>query len=216
VDEVITGFGRTGPLFGSDHDGIAGDLMTLAKGLTSGYAPMGALLLSEHIYRGITDNAPNGAVIGHGMTYSGHPVSAAVGLEVLRLTEKEGILDNGRQSGLRLKQRLDALKDHPLVGDVRIRGMLAGIELVVDKERKLKPDPALGLPAALAQRGYANGLIFRAFADSMIGLAPPLVATLEEIDVLAGRLTKTLDDMLELAPLRAALCEKSSSSAHLA
>jgi adenosylmethionine-8-amino-7-oxononanoate aminotransferase len=208
VDEVITGFGRTGPLFGSEHDGIASDVMTLAKGLTSGYAPMGATLLSDRIYRAITDHTPKDAVIGHGMTYSGHPVSAAIGLEVLRLYEEGGILANGQRSASYLNHALEALRDHPLVGDVRSRGMLAGIELVMNRQTKVKPDPALGLPGALAEAGYRNGVLFRAFGDAMIGLAPPLVASIEEIELLMHRIRQTLDDVLELAPVRAALARK--------
>jgi len=205
ADEVITGFGRTGPLFGSQHDGIEPDLMTVAKGLTSGYVPMGATFLSDRIYRAIADLTPAGTMIGHGQTYSGHPVSAAVALEVLRLYEQGGILSNGQRSGAHLGTALARLTRHPLVGDIRSRGMLAGIELVVNKAKKTAPSATLELPDRLAAAGYRNGLIFRAFGDSMIGLAPPLVATIEEIDLLVERLAKTLDDMLELPDIRAAL-----------
>src|SRR3546814_16099108 len=92
VDEVITGFGRTGPLFACEHEGLTPDILTVAKGLTAGYAPMGATFLSDRIYRAIADNTPPGVAVGHGMTYSGHPVSAAIGLEVLRLYEEGGLL----------------------------------------------------------------------------------------------------------------------------
>ena len=98
VDEVITGFGRTGPMFACEAEGVEPDLMTLAKGLTSGYVPMGATMLSEQVYAGIADGAPAGAPIGHGATYSAHPVGAAVALEVLRLYDEGGVLANGQRS----------------------------------------------------------------------------------------------------------------------
>ena len=97
VDEVITGFGRTGPMFACDAEGVEPDLMTVAKGLTSGYVPMGATLMSDEVYAAIADGAPKGAPIGHGATYSGHPVSAAVALEVLRLYDEGGVLANGQR-----------------------------------------------------------------------------------------------------------------------
>jgi putrescine aminotransferase len=205
ADEVITGFGRTGPLFGCEHDGVEPDIMTVAKGLTSGYCPMGAVLLSDAVYRAIADQTPVGLPVGHGMTYSGHPVSAAVGLEVMRLYEEEGILANGVRVGAHLGKKLEALGTHPLVGDVRARGMLAGIELVTDKHARTRPATALQLPDHLARIGYRNGLIFRAFADGIIGLAPPLCCTEAEIDLLAERLTATLDQVLEISEIRQAM-----------
>ncbi|MBB4858613.1 adenosylmethionine-8-amino-7-oxononanoate aminotransferase [Novosphingobium chloroacetimidivorans] len=204
ADEVITGFGRTGPLFGSSHDGVTPDIMTLAKGLTSGYVPMGATLLSDRIYRAITDGAGK-AVIGHGQTYSGHPVSAAVGLEVLRLYEEGGIIANGQASGAHLARALARLEDHPLVGNVRSRGMLACLELVTNKTTKTRPDPSLGLPDILSRCGYERSVLFRAFGDAMIGLAPPLISTIAEVDELVARLTATLDDALEVPAVRDAL-----------
>ncbi|MDF0544747.1 aminotransferase class III-fold pyridoxal phosphate-dependent enzyme [Sphingobium sp. H39-3-25] len=205
ADEVITGFGRTGPMFACEAEGVAPDIMTMAKGLTSGYSPMGAVLLSDRIYRAIADNTQGGASIGHGFTYSGHPVSAAVGLEVMRLYQEGGVLANGQKVGAYFGQKLAALADHPLVGDVRSRGMLAGVELVVDKASKAKPAPALGLPDHLARTGYANGLIFRAFTDGIVGFAPPLICTEADIDLLIERFTKTLDAVLDIKEIRNAV-----------
>ena len=139
ADEVITGFGRTGPLFACEEEDIVPDFMTTAKGLTSGYVPMGAVFMADHVYDIIADGAGASAV-GHGYTYSAHPVSAAVALEVLELYE-DGLLENGRKAGARLMAGFESLSDHPLVGDVRGRGMLAAIELVVDKQKKT-PLPA--------------------------------------------------------------------------
>lgn len=205
VDEVITGFGRTGPLFACEHEGLTPDFMTVAKGLTAGYAPMGALFMSDRIYRAIADNTPSGVAIGHGQTYSGHPVSAAIGLEVLRLYEEGGLLANGQASGAHLAAGLERLRDHPLVGDVRSLGLLAGVELVTDKAAKTRPAPGLELPKQLAASGYRNGVVFRAFGDGIVGFAPPLCITTDEVDLLLERFRKSLDDVLNIKEIRNAV-----------
>ncbi|HWU03502.1 MAG TPA: aminotransferase class III-fold pyridoxal phosphate-dependent enzyme [Novosphingobium sp.] len=205
VDEVITGFGRTGPLFACEHEGVVPDMMTTAKGLTAGYAPMGALFVSDRIYRAMADNTPPGVAIGHGQTYSGHPVSAAVGLAVLELYEQGGMLANGQKVGAYFGERLASLGDHPLVGDVRSLGLLAGVELVTSKARRETPPAALGLPGHMARIGYDNGLIFRAFGDGIVGFAPPLCITEAEVDLLIERFAKTLDDVLAIKEIRSAL-----------
>jgi len=205
ADEVITGFGRTGPLFACEDEGVSPDLMTVAKGLTAGYAPMGAVLMSDAIYQGIADGAASDLPIGHGFTYSGHPVSAAVGLEVLRLYTEGGILANGRKTGERFAAGLAAIADHPMVGDTRGRGMLGAIELVADKATKERFDPALRLPDRLFARGYQNGVIFRAFGDNIIGLAPALCCNDDEMDLIFARIRTTLDELLGEADIRAAV-----------
>ncbi|MGI4794046.1 MAG: aspartate aminotransferase family protein [Janthinobacterium lividum] len=203
ADEVITGFGRTGPLFACEDEGIVPDLMTVAKGLTSGYAPMGALLMSDRVYATIAEGAGDAAV-GHGQTYSGHPVSAAVGLAVLKLYD-EGLLENGRRAGARLMQGLEALRDHPLVGEVRGRGMLAAVELVVDKAAKT-PLPAAAMPATrIFDRAWDNGLIIRAFAQGVLGFAPPLCCTDADIDAILQRTRLTLDHTLDDPDVRRAM-----------
>ncbi len=203
ADEVITGFGRTGPLFACEEDEIVPDFMTVAKGLTSGYVPMGAVFMGDHIYQTIADSA-GAAAVGHGYTYSAHPVSAAVGLEVLKLYEN-GLLDNGRKAGARLMAGLEGLMDHPLVGDVRGRGMLAAVELVTDKETKT-PLPAAAEPARrIFDRAWENGLVIRAFANGVLGYAPPLCCTEAEIDGIVERTRKVLDATLEDPAVRAVL-----------
>jgi len=179
--------------------------MTVAKGLTSGYAPMGAVLMSDCVYQGIADGAAPDLPIGHGFTYSGHPVSAAVALEVLRLYLDGGILENGRKVGRRFAAGLEGLADHPLVGETRGRGMLGAIELVADKKTKARFDPALQLAARLFERGYANGLIFRAFNDGIIGLAPALCCSDDEMDLIFERIRHTLDGLLEEPDIRSAV-----------
>jgi len=203
ADEVITAFGRTGPLFACEDEGIVPDLMTTAKGLTSGYVPMGAVFMRDHVYETIADGAGAKAV-GHGFTYSAHPVSAAVALEVLYLYEN-GLLENGRKAGVRLMAGLESLRDHPLVGDVRGRGMLAAVELVTDKDKKT-PLPASVQPATrLFDRAWEQGLIVRSFPQGIFGYAPPLCCTEAEIDAIVERTRTVLDQTLEDPEIRAVL-----------
>ncbi len=203
ADEVITGFGRTGPLFACSEDEIVPDFITTAKGLTSGYVPMGAVFMADHVYQVIAD-AAGASAVGHGYTYSAHPVSAAVGLEVLKLYEG-GLLENGRKAGARLMAGLESLRDHPLVGDVRGRGMLAAIELVVDKAAKT-PLPAEAQPSRrIFDRAWENGLVVRAFANGVLGYAPPLCCTDADIDAIIERTERTLDQTLEDSDVRRAL-----------
>lgn len=192
VDEVITGFGRTGPMFGCEHEDLTPDFLTTAKGLTSGYAPMGAVFVSDKIYQTMADAAPDGTPFGHGFTYSGHPVSAAVALEVIKLYEN-GLVDNSKKVGAYFESQLKTLLDHPMVGDVRSKGLLAAVEIVTDKTSKTKPTKQVNVASRLAAAGYQNGLIFRAFADDVIGLAPPICITEQEVDLLINRLRATLD-----------------------
>jgi adenosylmethionine-8-amino-7-oxononanoate aminotransferase len=212
ADEVITGFGRTGPLFACQGENVEPDLMTVAKGLTAGYAPMGAVLMSDEIYQGIADGDAE-AIVGHGHTYSAHPVSAAIGLEVLRLYHEGGLLANGVARAPRFARGLDALLTHPLVGDSRHRGLLGALELVSDKDSKAGFDPALKLSERIAAAAYQNRLIFRAFGDNILGFAPALSYTESEFDLMFERLEKTLDDVLGEADVRAALKVKNHATA---
>jgi len=200
TDEVITGFGRTGPMFACEHEAVVPDFMTVAKGLTSGYCPMGAVLIADPIYQVIADAEGGTAPLGHGLTYSAHPVSAAVGLEVLRLYTEEGVLENGQKMGALLQAELRRrFSDHPLVGDIRGRGMLAALELVADKATKAPIAAEIGIGPFLAAEGYRRGLIFRAFNDGVIGFAPPLCCTEDDIAVLIERLAGTLDAAIAAA-----------------
>lgn len=199
VDEVITGFGRTGPLFACAEEGVEPDMMTVAKGLTSGYAPMGALLISEEIYATIADGPGGDRLVGHGQTYSAHPVSAAVGLEVLRLYLEGGLLAQGQAIAPYFQEHLQRMLQHPLVGDARSRGLLGALELVADKRSRAPFDPALKLSERLSRIAYDNGIIFRAFGDNILGFAPALCFTESEFDFLFERLTRSLDALLEEA-----------------
>jgi len=153
---------------------------------------MGAALLAVHVFEVIADALPEGTPFGHGFTYSGHPVSAAVGLEVIRLYE-DGLIENSLTVGQYFEDRLAEFRDHPLVGDVRSKGLLAALELVTDKKAKTKPDAAMQIGPKLQRAGYKNGLIFRANADATMAFAPPICITTEEIDLMMERIGKTLD-----------------------
>jgi 4-aminobutyrate---pyruvate transaminase len=166
---------------------------------------MGALLISERVYAGIADGTPAGALVGHGATYSGHPVAAAVALEVIRLYEEGGILANGRKVARHFEAGLQSMLRHPLVGDARSRGLLGALELVSDKYTKASFDPALQLPDRIAKAAYRNGLIFRAFGDSILGFAPALCYTPTEFEQLFERLERTLDEVLEQPEVRRAV-----------
>jgi len=205
ADEVITGFGRTGPLFACEAEGVEPDLMTLAKGLTAGYVPMGALMMSAKVYEGIADGSGKHSVVGHGQTYSAHPVSAAVALEVLRLYHEGGLLANGVAQAPRFEQGLQQLLEHPLVGDARQRGLLGALELVADKATKRPFDPTLKLSERISRTAYRNGVIFRAFGDNILGFAPALCYRAQEFDLLFERLTRTLDEVLEEIDVRSAV-----------
>lgn len=212
ADEVITGFGRTGPMFACQGEDVKPDLMTVAKGLTSGYAPMGAVLMSDAIYQGIADGDAT-AIVGHGYTYSAHPVSAAIGLEVMRLYQEGGVLANGVAHGPRFARGLDALLDHPLVGDSRHRGLLGALELVADKATKQGFDASLKLSERIAAAAYRNRVVFRAFGDNILGFAPALSYTDADFDLMFERLEKTLDDVLDQPDVRAALKTKGAVAA---
>lgn len=203
ADEVITGFGRTGPAFACEDEGVVPDFLTCAKGLTSGYLPMGAVLIRAGVFDAIAD-AAGPAVIGHGQTYSAHPVSAAVALAVLDLYEG-GLFENGRARGVQLQAGLAALSDHPLVGNVRGRGMLAALELVTDKGART-PLPATAQAATrIFARAWDAGLVIRAFAQGAIGFAPPLCCTEAEIDAILARTRSVLDATLEDPDIRTAM-----------
>jgi putrescine aminotransferase len=190
VDEVISGFGRTGAWFGSDRFGIQPDIMTCAKGLTSGYVPMAAVLLGPRVGQKIAEHDEE---LVHGFTYSGHPVAAAVALENLRILADEGLALRGSgPAGGRFRGALDSLQDHPLVGEVRATGFVAGIELVQDKaaRRTFPPERRAGITCR--EHAIRNGLVMRAVRDVMV-LAPPLIISDGEIDELLDKATIALD-----------------------
>jgi adenosylmethionine-8-amino-7-oxononanoate aminotransferase len=205
VDEVITGFCRTGPMFACEAEGVEPDLMVMAKGLTSGYAPMGAVMMSDAVYQGIADGTPAGVPVGHGHTYSAHPVSAAIGLEMLRLYTEGGLMANGIAQAPHFEEGLRSLLTHPLVGEARSRGLLGALELVADKSSKARFDPSLKLHERIADVAYRNRVVFRAFGDNVLGFAPALCYTPADFDLLFDRLKKTLDAVLDQPEVRRAV-----------
>lgn len=197
VDEVITGFGRTGTMFACEHEGIEPDFMTMAKGLTSGYVPMGAMLMSDKIFNGIADGPNKAAVVGHGQTYSAHPVSAAVALETINLYE-ETLLAHTNTVIPYFAEKLQSCLSHPLVGDTRSLGMLGAIELVANKATKRQFPAAMKLHETIADIAWKNKVIFRAFGDNILGFAPALCFTRDNVDTLIERLLATLDEVYAL------------------
>jgi len=189
ADEVICGFGRTGEWFGSDYYGNQPDLMTIAKGLTSGYVPMGGLVVSDKIYQQIKQVGD----FNHGFTYSGHPVAAAVGLENIRILREEKVVERVKTDiAPYFQQRLRELANHPLVGEVRGVGLLGAIELVKDKASRARYPEEQAVGMICRGHCFTNGLIMRAVGDTMI-IAPPLVISKSEIDELVAKAAQCLD-----------------------
>lgn len=191
ADEVITGFGRTGNWFGSQTFGIRPHIMTIAKGLSSGYQPIGGSIVCDEVAEVMGANGD----FNHGYTYSGHPVAAAVALENLRIMQDEKIVDHVRDvAHPYLKARWDALTDHPLVGEAKLVGLMGSIALTPDKASRAKFASEAGTVGyKVRERCFANDLIMRHVGDRMI-IAPPLVITPDEIDILIARATKSLDE----------------------
>ena len=193
ADEVICGFGRTGNMFGCQTFDIKPDIMTMAKALSSGYQPISAVMISDPVYQTLADNSAKIGTFGHGFTYSGHPVPAAVALETLKIYEERDIVAQVQRVGPRLQDGLRRYADHPLVGEVRGVGLIAGVELVADRASKAPFDPAGKVGAYLTARAEAHGLIIRNLMDT-IAFCPPLIITEEQIDVLLERFDKAIDD----------------------
>ena len=188
-DEVITGFGRTGKMFGIQHWNVVPDMMSIAKGITSGYVPLGAAVVSEEIYRTIVEKMPDGLPWLHGFTYSGHPVACAAGMKTLEILERDHIVENAVEVGNYFQNRLKQLADIEIVGDIRGMGLMAAVELVSDKETKSYFEPGIG--AVAATEAYKRGLIIRP-AGEVLELAPPLIITKQEIDELCMILESAL------------------------
>lgn len=187
ADEVITGFGRTGKMFAVEHWKVQPDLITMAKGITSGYIPLGAVGLSEQIYNGISKKDE---WFMHGFTFSGHPVSCAVGLENIQIIEREKLPERAALVGKHLLQRLDELEDLAYVGDVRGLGLMAAVELVADKKTKVKPPS--GITDHVTEETRGDGVLCRAVRDQLIMLSPPLTITSSEIDIVVDSIRRSI------------------------
>ncbi len=192
VDEVICGFGRLGTWFGSDTYDLKPDLMPIAKGLTSGYLPMGGVLVSDRVAEGLIDK---GGEFYHGYTYSGHPACAAAALANLEIMQREKLVDYVADDiGPYLQERWTALGDHPLVGEARMKGLMGALELVPEKGNRAKKFANEGTVGTLCRDiSFKNGMVMRGVRDSMI-ISPPLVLSHDEADQLVAIARKTLDD----------------------
>jgi putrescine---pyruvate transaminase len=196
ADEVITGFGRTGRWFGLEHWNVQADLMIFAKGITSGYLPLSGVMLTPSVHE--TLKSVKGP-FAHGFTYSGHPTACAVGLRNLQIIEDEKLVERAAEMGAHLKKRLQDLRAHEIVGDVRALGLLGGIELVRDRQSKESFEPALGAARRVWLAALEEGVIVRALPGDVISLCPPFVITEKQIDrvvdVLSGAIAKVAKEL---------------------
>jgi L-2,4-diaminobutyrate transaminase len=184
ADEVVTGFGRLGSMFGSDHYGIEPDIITIAKGLTSAYAPLSGSIISEKVWKVLERGTDENGAIGHGWTYSAHPIGAAAGVANLKLIDELGLIDNARSTGGYLLSTMrEALARQPIVGEVRGEGLLCAIELVEDRDARRFFDPAKKVGPQVAAALLKRGVIGRAMPQGdILGFAPPLCLTRAEAD----------------------------------
>ncbi len=196
ADEVITAFGRLGQWFGSDLFGIEPDLITVAKGLTSGYFPLSGCIVSDRVWRVLVDGSANGP-FGHGYTYSAHPLAAAVAMANLDLIENEGLLAQAAERGAQMNALLrETFDDHPLVGEVRGTALIAALEFVASKDPAERFDPALKVAARITRRCLELGLITRALpAADTISFSPPFVISEDEVGELVRISRQAVDDV---------------------
>jgi 4-aminobutyrate--pyruvate transaminase len=192
ADEVICGFGRLGEWFGSTALGMRPDTVSVAKQLTSAYIPLGAVIIPDWIDEALIRQSEKIGVFGHGFTYSGHPVAAAVALKTIEIYERENTIGHVRTVTPRFQERLKALADHPLIGEARGMGLVGAVEPVADKASKRSFDPKQGVGPKVVAFAQEEGLIVRAIGDS-IAICPPMVISESEIDALFDRLAIALD-----------------------
>ncbi|MBI2977873.1 MAG: aspartate aminotransferase family protein [Rhodospirillales bacterium] len=191
ADEVICGFCRTGNLWGSQTFNLKPDMIACAKALSSAYVPIAALMISEPIFQAMVKESEKLGLFGHGSTYAGHPVAAAVALETLNIYQERNVLGHVRRVAPRLQDGLRRFAGHPLVGEVRGVGLIGAIELVKDKKIKAPFDPKAGVGAYLHDRARDEGLLIRNMID-VIGICPPLIIDEVEIDEMLGCLERAL------------------------
>lgn len=198
ADEVVTGFGRLGSMFGSDHYGIEPDIITIAKGLTSAYAPLSGSIVSERVWsvleRGTDENGP----IGHGWTYSAHPIGAAAGIANLNLVDSLGLVNNAAETGAYFNAEMaKALGGHPHVGDVRGEGLLCAVEFVEDRDQRRFFDPSRKVGPSVAAALLKRGVIGRAMPQGdILGFAPPLCLTRKEADEIVGKTVEAVREVV--------------------
>ena len=193
VDEVICGFGRTGNPWGSQTFALEPDIITCAKQLTASYLPLSAVMVGDKVYQTVADGSSKLGVFGHGYTYGGHPASCAVGVEALKIYEERDIYGHAAQLTPYFQKRLRELGDHPLVGEVRGLGLIAGVELVADKNTKAAFEPAAGVGAFAVARAQAHGMISRNVGDTLC-FSPPMIMTENHVDIIVDTWKVALDE----------------------
>jgi 4-aminobutyrate--pyruvate transaminase len=195
-DEIVTGFGRTGQMFGAQTMGIRPQMMSVGKGLSSGYLPIGAVVMSPEVHAGIEAGSDDVGTFAHGATYSGHPVTCAVALRCLQLIEERRILDHVQSVAPLFARRLDALRAHPLVGDVRHVGLMGAVELVADKQQRSPFDPVGSVSSAVGRAAQERGVIVRvSAAGDVCAFSPPLIVTEADLDEIFDCFEAALDDV---------------------
>lgn len=197
ADEVVTGFGRLGTMFGSDHYGMKPDLITIAKGLTSAYAPLSGTIVAEEMWNVLVQGSDKLGAIGHGWTYSSHPICAAAGVANLELIDKLDLVTNAGETGAYFRQKLaDAVGSHRHVGEVRGDGLMAAVEFVADRDDRVFFDASEKIGPQIAAALLERGVIGRAMPQGdILGFAPPLCITREEADIVVEKTVKALDDV---------------------
>jgi putrescine aminotransferase len=190
IDEVITGTGRTGKMWGIEHWGVIPDIISTAKGISSGYVPLGAVIVHEKIYQTLLDSS-KGAVMWHGYTNTGNPACCAAGLKVLEIVERDGLIEHAAKMGKRLHEGLRKFRSLPIVGDIRGLGLMAAVELVRNKETREAFPAEAGVGAQFKRAAFDGGLLIRAIGDN-ICMSPPLIISASEIDLMLERLGNAL------------------------
>jgi 4-aminobutyrate---pyruvate transaminase len=196
-DEVICGFGRLGTTFGCEKLGFRPQSISIAKMLSSAYLPIAGVMIQEDLYQAMLSESKKIGVFGHGFTYGGHPVSAAVALKALEIYARDRIVEKAAERGVQFQARLKKIGEHPLVGEARGLGLIGGVELVADKNTKRAFSPQHSVAARAVQFAEAEGLIVRAVLGDVLTLSPPLVINAREVDELFDRLTLALDKTLD-------------------
>ncbi|MFX0542282.1 aspartate aminotransferase family protein [Roseovarius sp. S4756] len=198
ADEVVTGFGRTGSMMGSDHYGMKPDLMTIAKGLTSAYAPLSGSIVSDRMWRVLEQGTDENGPIGHGWTYSAHPIGAAAGVANLKLLDELGLIENNRETGgYLLASMKDALGEHPHVGDIRGEGMMCAVEFVKDRGTRTFFDSGEKVGATVTSALASRGVIGRAMPQGdILGFAPPFCLSRAEADEIVSKTAQAVKEVL--------------------
>ncbi|MFY9467895.1 MAG: aminotransferase class III-fold pyridoxal phosphate-dependent enzyme, partial [Lentibacter algarum] len=198
ADEVVTGFGRLGTMFGSEHYGMKPDLITIAKGLTSAYAPLSGSIVSKKMWAVLEQGTDENGPIGHGWTYSAHPIGAAAGVANLKLLDELKLMENAGETGAYLNAAMaDALGDHAHVGEVRGEGMLCAVEFVRAREGRVYFDASEKIGPQIAGALLAEGVIARAMPQGdILGFAPPFCLTRQEADEVVGKTAKAVKSVL--------------------